>query len=240
MTKIDIFAVIDSTNQYALSQKEKIGVYLAEYQTAGRGRQGRRWISPYAKGICLSLKKDYDCLTYPLTGLNIALALTVVQGLRFLGAQDIDIKWPNDIMWRGRKLAGLLLESRTVGNRSYEIVIGIGMNVHLEFSEDIDQPWIDLYTVLGGKISRNQLAALLIERGMQTLISYPKQGLSAWIPYWQEVDMLYGKSVILKHHSGSSSTMKGTAWGIDEQGALLLQVGHHLQRYMAGEVSVKI
>ena len=240
LTKIEIFEFINSTNHYALNQKEKIGVYLAEYQTAGRGQQGRRWVSPYAKGICLSLKHSYDNLFYPLTGLNIALALTIVQGLRSLGAHDIEIKWPNDVMWQGRKLAGILLESRFLGNRNYEVVAGIGINVYPNLLKDIDRPWVDMCTVLGKKISRNQLASILIEQGMQTLIFYPKQGLSAWMPYWQKVDMLYGRTVTLKHHSNSSLMMQGTAWGIDEEGALLLQVGHHLQRYMAGEVSIAL
>jgi BirA family biotin operon repressor/biotin-[acetyl-CoA-carboxylase] ligase len=237
LANLDILDSIDSTNSYALSQQNKAVPYacLAEYQTAGRGQHGREWLSPYASGLCLSLKQNYTTLNQPLAGLNIALAVTVARVLRDLGANDIGLKWPNDIIWQGRKLAGLLLESR-YANKKYEIVIGIGMNVKMPQIEieAITQTWVDLYTVLGHPISRNKLAALLIEQCLETLLNYPQLGLEAFMNDWHNFDLSYGKTVTLNiPHKGF---ITGTAWGINQLGALRVDN----QDYAYGDVSLRL
>jgi len=268
LANLEILDIIDSTNRYLLAMPQQTTplACLAEYQTAGRGQHGRQWVSPYASGLCLSIKQDYSVFKQPLTGLNIALAVSVMQVLGNLGITEVGIKWPNDICWRGRKLAGLLLETRQ--NKSYEIVVGIGINVKIPFLNlgGITQPWVDLATVLGHSISRNVLAAMLIGQFCKTLLLYPSQGLSQFLPLWQHFDLSYGQKVILKIPSNrlldrgiiakpnlenipkdppkansileKGDFITGTAWGIDEQGALLLQVGNHIQRYLCGEVSL--
>jgi BirA family transcriptional regulator, biotin operon repressor / biotin---[acetyl-CoA-carboxylase] ligase len=252
---LEIFDVVDSTNRYALDFKGVVPyICLAEYQTAGRGRQGRQWISPYASGLCLSIKYRYQVLNESLGGLNIALAVTVVRVLQKLGATEVGIKWPNDIWWRGQKLAGLLLESRH--GKHCEVVIGIGINVKMPLVDTtaITQTWVDLNTVLGQSISRNTLAAMLIEQCLQTFIHYPQLGLSAFYDDWHRFDLSYGQLVTLKIPPYSSSNKEektvlthsnlqmvtGTACGIDEQGALLLQVGNQKRRYVCGEVSLRL
>jgi BirA family biotin operon repressor/biotin-[acetyl-CoA-carboxylase] ligase len=251
LADMEILEVVDSTNRYALAQHQRAVPFacLAEYQTAGRGRQGRQWISPYASGLCLSIKHRYAALNGSLAGLNIALAVTVVRVLRTLGAFEVGLKWPNDVLWRGHKLAGLLLESRLT--KDCEVVIGIGMNVKMPSvdTRTIAQPWVDLYTVLGQTISRNLLAAMLIDQCLQTLITYPQVGLAAFRDEWHRVDLSYGQSVTLeiptgetaaKDHYNNKENITGTAWGIDEQGALLLQVGKEKRRYVYGEVSLRL
>ena len=263
LAQIEIHTVLDSTNQYALARYCGAVPFacLTEYQTAGRGRQGRQWISPYASGLCLSLKPCYTIPYQPLSGLNIALAVTVAQTLRTLGATEIGIKWPNDILWRGRKLAGLLLESR--GAKKCHIVYGIGINVKMHTSDTkaINQPFVDLSSVLGHKcISRNTLAAKLIDHCLQTLDRYPQVGLTAFRQDWHRFDLSYGQSVTLQIPQNTFSKKEplktgqntkntlienkeyimGTACGIDDQGALLLQVGHQKRRYACGEVSLRL
>jgi len=237
LAHLDILDSVDSTNSYALAQQNQAVPYacLAEYQTAGRGQHGRQWVSPYASGLCLSLKHRYATLNQPLAGLNIALAITVVRVLRELGASEVGIKWPNDVIWQNRKLAGLLLESRHA-NKEYEIVIGIGMNIKMPQIETtaITQAWVDLYTVLGHSISRNKLAALLIEQCLETFISYGQLGLVAFMDDWHRFDLSYGKTVTLKiPHKGF---VTGTAWGINELGALRVDK----QDYAYGEVSLRL
>jgi BirA family transcriptional regulator, biotin operon repressor / biotin---[acetyl-CoA-carboxylase] ligase len=239
----EIHSVLDSTNRYLLTQQHLNTpcVCLAEYQTAGRGRQERQWISPYASGLCLSIKQRYVTLNEPLGGLSIAIAVSIARALRHLGANEVGLKWPNDIWWRGRKLAGLLLESRWTTER--EIVIGLGINVKIPSIEtpNIAHPWVDLYTILGHSISRNELAALLIEQCLQTLITYPQLGLAAFRDLWHDLDLSYGQTVTLSYEEkGKSVTVTGTALGIDEQGALLLQIGKTTQRYVYGEVSLRL
>ena len=249
---LEIVDVVDSTNHYLLTQaKHPLPlVCLAEYQTAGRGRQGRRWISPYASGLCLSIKQHYTRFNHSVGGLGIALAITVARLLRAIGAGEIGVKWPNDIIWRNHKLAGLLLETRN-RNQLYEIVVGIGINVKMPRNEitTIEQPWVDLQTVIGQPVSRNTLAALLIEHCLPTLLNYSQDGLTTFLSDWYYFDLLYGQLVTLENSSftGDSITTKtqlrsvtGKACGIDEQGALLLQIGDSKQRCFYGEARIRV
>ncbi len=234
---LEILERVDSTNHYALAQHLAPFACLAEYQTAGRGRQGRQWVSPYGSGLCLSLKQHYSTLNESLAGLNIALAVTVTRILHDLGITKVGLKWPNDILWQGKKLAGLLLEKR--GN---DVVIGIGLNVKMPAVETISQAWVDLYTIFEEhglkKISRNTLASLLIAQCLDTLIRYPQIGLVSFLKDWHNFDLSYGQQVTLKFPQANSIT--GIACGIDEHGALLLQVGQHRQHYNYGEVSLRL
>ncbi|HIE03089.1 MAG TPA: biotin--[acetyl-CoA-carboxylase] ligase [Thiotrichaceae bacterium] len=243
MADLEIHSVLDSTNRYILTQQHLSMpcACLAEYQTAGRGRQGRQWVSPYASGLCLSLKQRYVALNEPLGGLSIALAVTVARALHRFGASEVGLKWPNDVLWRGRKLAGMLLESRW--RIDCEVVIGIGINVKMPpvETQNIAQPWVDLYTILGHSISRNALAAMLIEQCLQTLKTYSQVGLAAFLPDWHDFDLSYRHTVTLSYEEREKwVTVTGTALGIDEQGALLLQVGKTIQRYIYGEVSLRL
>jgi len=236
---IEIHSVLDSTNSYALQYKGAMPyACLAEYQTAGHGRHGRQWISPIGSGLCLSLKQRIQ--NKPLSGLNIALAVTVVRVLHLLGATDVGIKWPNDILWQGRKLAGLLLES----GKNSEIVFGIGINVKMVEcnSKAINQPYVDLYSILGQTSpSRNILAAKIIEHCLQTLTNYPQLGLNAFQQDWHRFDLSYGQLVTLETPQSENKTYStGIACGIDEEGALLLQIGNQKQRYVDGEVSLRL
>lgn len=228
---------IESTNTDVLNQADYPIACLAEYQTAGRGRLGRQWFSPHGSGICLSVKHSYSKLNFSLTGLNIALTVTIVRVLRAFGAIDVAIKWPNDILWQAHKLAGLLLESRYISSRC-DVVIGIGLNVKKTEIKSIDQAWIDLESILGHSISRNSLAAALIDQCLQTLISYPETGLAAYQQDWHRFDLSYGKMVTVKIPvaDGEYKLITAKANGIDEQGAL--KVGKH--KYVCGEVSLRL
>ncbi|MCK5718515.1 MAG: biotin--[acetyl-CoA-carboxylase] ligase [Thiomargarita sp.] len=239
---LEIHSSLDSSNQYALTKYHGSLPFacLTEYQTAGRGRQGKSWISPYGSGICLSLKYRYQNLKL-LTGLNIALVITVANSLYSLGISDIGIKWPNDILWHQHKLAGLLLESYCQAN-NYEIVYGIGINVKMPHSiKTIDQPWVDLSTILGNKtISRNKLAAILIDQCLQTLLNYPHQGLAPYQADWYKYDLSYGKPVSLKIANKSATYISGIAQGINQQGALLVKIGKNVITYTDAEVSLRL
>jgi BirA family biotin operon repressor/biotin-[acetyl-CoA-carboxylase] ligase len=235
----EIVPSIDSTNAYLLNSTQQAGfnLCLAEYQTAGRGRQGKQWISPYASGLCLSVKYRYPHLKQALTGLNLALAISTVKALWKLGATSTRIKWPNDIWWEGRKLAGLLLETRGMSTHQ-DVVMGIGMNLNLPADMPaVDQPLADLKTILGREISRNLVAAQIINHWVETFLNYPQTGLEAYADDWQAFDLLRGQ--VVQIHT-ATEIVTGTAVGIDAAGALLVQVGQGLQRYLYGEVSVRL
>lgn len=232
---LEIFPELDSTNQYALHRATAPCLAcLAEYQTQGRGRQGKQWISPVGSGLCLSLKYCYPVAAFPLVGLNLALALTVAKLLRDFGAAEVGVKWPNDIGWNYRKLAGLLLETRLTAN-SYEVVLGIGLNITMPETVKIDQAWVDLNTVMGHSISRNTVASRLIEHGMNTLKNYPTTHFTPFLAEWDAFDLLKSKQIQV---ITPTTAYVGIACGIDESGALRLQVGETQQLIYYGEASV--
>ena len=218
LIELEILDIIDSTNKYAKARTNINGtlVCLAEYQTAGRGRQEHNWVSPYASGLCLSIKHDYTKLDR-LEGLSIALAVTVARVLYHLGGIEIRLKWPNDVLWQQRKLAGLLLESKL--GKKYEVVVGIGINIKMSKVDNISQPWVDLTTILQKIPSRNTLAAELINSCILTLLNYPKTGLNPFLEDWNFFDLSRGKLVTLRNNK---EYIRGIATGIDEHGALII------------------
>ncbi|MCP4698828.1 MAG: biotin--[acetyl-CoA-carboxylase] ligase [Gammaproteobacteria bacterium] len=235
---LEIFSVIRSTNQYLLDQGCAGGnaACLAEYQTAGRGRQGRQWHSPYASGLCLSLKRLYTIRPSP--ALNLALAVTVMRVVQELGGRETGIKWPNDIVWHNdHKLAGLLLEMRACSDDHLAVVAGLGLNLYLPagLPHRTDQPWTDLNRVLGRRVPRNWLAGCLLSKLMETLLEYPEQGFSSFVHDWMRFDVLYGKPVTLAIQKGR---ITGIARGVDAQGALLLETKAGVQPYVSGEAKV--
>ena len=232
--QLEIFQEIDSTNEYALNSTHSCCACLAEYQTEGRGRQGKRWVSPLGSGLCLSLKYRYPAQNFPLEGLNLAFAITVAKVLRALGADEVGVKWPNDIGWKQRKLAGLLLETR-ISATNYDVVMGIGLNIKMPADIAIDQAWTDLQTVIGRSLSRNAVASLLIEQGMKTLQNYPQTHFTKFKAEWDEFDLLKSKKIQVLM---PTKTLVGIASGIDDSGALRLQVGETQLPIYYGEASI--
>jgi BirA family transcriptional regulator, biotin operon repressor / biotin---[acetyl-CoA-carboxylase] ligase len=234
LKKLLLLDNVDSTNNYLLQYQQELPVAcLAEYQTQGRGRGNKVWQSPYASGICLSLKYAYD-FKQPLPALSLALAVAIARLLYNLGISAIKIKWPNDIWWQKYKLAGLLIESQWFKQHCH-IVIGIGLNVHVT-NLQLDQAWTDVYTALGRRISRNYLAAQLINVILNTVQQYGEHGFAPYLADWQVFDALYNKEIRLITQHGE---LDAIACGIQEDGALLVKIGSKLQAVYSAEVSIK-
>jgi BirA family biotin operon repressor/biotin-[acetyl-CoA-carboxylase] ligase len=169
--RFDIFPIINSTNQYLLENnlyiKYKYHACLAEHQTAGRGRQGRIWYSSHGNILCLSLK--WISKTPPTQELFLNLVKVVINSLQNLYVKDnlhLDLKLPNDIFYQNKKLAGLLLETSTKIKNNHIIVLGLGLNIKIlseqNFSKNIQQPWIDLETILQHPIENNELVGKIL------------------------------------------------------------------------------
>lgn len=240
---LDLHHEIDSTNGYLLRQSVNGGASghacIAERQTAGRGRRGRRWISPYGSNIYLSILWRFPSGPAQLGGLSLAAGLSVVRSLGKLGLEGIGLKWPNDVLWKGRKLAGLLLEVAGEVDGPSRVVLGLGLNVALRArdGEEIDQPWADLREVSGGQeLSRNQLAGQLLSGLLDSLARYEQEGLAPWVADWSHYDLYHGKPVTL---SMGDRKIEGVHRGIDASGALLLERQGEISTYHGGEVSLR-
>ena len=240
---LEIHSSLDSTNTYLLQrareQWPRASACFAEQQTAGRGRQGRTWVTSGFSSLAYSLLWRFHP-AQALSGLSLAVGIASAQVLRTLGIADIGLKWPNDLWWHGRKLGGILLESGSSDHDIY-VVAGIGINLSLptSASASIDQPWVDICSIPGRQpCSRNQLAAALLSALLEVFETFEHDGFKQFAPLWAQFDCMRGQSVLLQLPHTSVS---GRACGVDEQGALLLaDAAGQVRPYIGGEISLRV
>jgi BirA family biotin operon repressor/biotin-[acetyl-CoA-carboxylase] ligase len=213
-------------------------VCLAERQSAGKGRHGRQWISPFGRNIYLSLLWRFERAPVELSGMSLAAGIGVLRSLRQLGCDEAGLKWPNDILWRGKKLAGLLLEVAGEAAGPAHLVIGVGLNQKLGAAgEAIDQPWVDLASIPGVRLhSRNELVASLLKNLLDVIAQYDRSGLAGFIPEWDRHDLLKGSQVVIRN---AERCYVGEHLGIDEMGGIRLRIADQIRTFWAGEVSLR-
>ena len=242
LADIEVFSELDSTNRYllqaAINSAPSGSACLAEYQSGGRGRRGRHWASPYGGNLYLSLLWRFNDGTARLGGLSLAVAVALMRLLQELEIEGAGIKWPNDILVNGKKLAGILLDVAGESNGPCHVVIGIGLNFQMSERQavDIGQPWTDLRK-LGVSMDRNQVAGCLLHHLLQVLVVYQAQGLHAFLDEWRRWDLAYDSEIAIHH---GNEAVRGIARGIDEQGMLLVEQSGDLRRYASGEVSLRL
>lgn len=238
---LELHQQIDSTNSELRRRAAALPaayVCIAEAQTAGRGRHNRAWVSPYARNLYLSLLWRFDAGPEALQGLSLAAGVAVLRALSRVGIDGVGLKWPNDLLWRGAKCAGALVEMTGESCGSCSVVIGVGINVDMPRPQGagIAQPWTDLTTISGRAISRNQLAAVLISTLIEMLEVFEQTGFMPMLEEWRRHDVLRGQAVVVV---GSSGDEGGVARGIDDGGALLVESGGRIKRHLSGDVSLR-
>lgn len=233
-------AVIDSTNQYMMAQLDrwqKGECLLAETQTAGRGRRGRQWHSPFASQFIMSMYWRLDDGPTAAMGLSLAIGVAVVQALESMGYQDLSLKWPNDIYMARRKLAGILVEMSAAVGGICHLVIGVGVNLNLPDAviAQLDQPCAHL-AEQAIVVDRNQLSATIIRTLREALTLFEQQGLSAFLTEWNRLDIFMQQPV--KVLLGNQEIL-GLYCGIDGQGNMLLQDQEGVHKFVGGEISLR-
>lgn len=231
---------IESTNtallQAATDGAPDLSVVVAETQSGGRGRRGRAWRSPLSGNVYFSLLKRFDAAMGALGGLSIVAGIALAATLRELGVAGIALKWPNDAVVGGRKLAGILVELGGEFLGPCHAVIGIGINLRGP-GPGIDQPVADVAALCGGTApSRNRLIARLIERLAAVTGTFAERGFAGFERDFAEVDALAGKPVRV-HAAGV--VRDGIAAGVDARGALRVRHGRELVTYDSADVSVR-
>ncbi|MDP7537371.1 MAG: bifunctional biotin--[acetyl-CoA-carboxylase] ligase/biotin operon repressor BirA [Methylococcales bacterium] len=245
ISSIHCLDVIDSTNNYLLTQGQVqpalSQICLAEFQSAGRGRRGKQWVSPFGQNVYLSLSWQYFCGVTALAGLSLGIGVCLVRVIRALSGVEVGLKWPNDIFWQGKKLGGILVELSGDMEGPCAVVVGLGLNRALSDDEGatIDQEWVDLQRILGEKnVPRNKLIAELINELIPFMEAFEQEGIAAVINEWRRYDCLVGQTakLLLGHN-----VISGTVSGVDDQGHLLLtQANGETQVYNSGEISVDL
>ncbi|MCP4992632.1 MAG: bifunctional biotin--[acetyl-CoA-carboxylase] ligase/biotin operon repressor BirA [Gammaproteobacteria bacterium] len=241
LNKLEIHDCLDSTNSYLMARPHAPSgtVCIAEQQTSGRGRRGRQWVSPYGSNLYLSLSWSFPGGPATVGGLSLAAGVALVRTIRSQGIEGVGLKWPNDILWQGSKLAGLLLEVVGEAGGPCRVVLGMGMNLNLpeDAAREIDQPWTDLGVLTGGRvIERNQIAASLLDALLIEMTAFQQRGLTPLVDTWGEYDLYLGEKVDL--YMGDK-VISGVHRGIDESGALRLEQDGVLKNFYGGEVSLR-
>ena len=223
-------------------------VITCEHQRAGRGRRGQHWKSGLAAGLTFSLLWRFGGGPTALSGLSLAVAVTVAKALERRGLAGIGLKWPNDLFYRGRKFGGILIEVSGSAQGPGTAIIGIGLNVRLpvEIADEIDRPVTDLAEVAAtgsgtpekfNMPDRTTILADVLAALAAMLPQYEHDGFSAFREDWQSRHAHQGRHVMLVRDN--RTVAEGEAVGVAEDGALLLRSARGLERFHSGEVSLR-
>ena len=230
-----------STNAALLSRPDDTvsgTVLAAELQTQGRGRLGRRWQSGFASALTFSVLWRFTKGIAGLAGLSLAVGLAIARVLQREGVQA-QLKWPNDIVWHGRKLGGVLIEVRGEALGPCIAVIGVGLNIRLDEAERqrIDQPVVDLVEAVPTHRSRNDWLAMILVELARSLRSFAVSGFEPLREDWSRHCAHHNEPVRLALPDGSEAL--GVARGVDAQGRLLVESGGRCASYLSADVSLR-
>ena len=238
---VEVHPVIDSTNQYLIEKTstiEKGSVCIAEYQSAGRGRRGRQWLSPFGTNLYFSIYWRLEAGIAAAMGLSLVVGVAIVEAIQNLGIEGVKLKWPNDLYFEDKKLAGILVEMSGQAGGAAHLVIGMGMNLLMQDKDKkIDQPWTSLSEVIGNdQIDRNQLVVSFIKCLNQSLKDYELNGMDGFVERWNKVDNFLDRPVRLIM---GDKEVEGIERGIDSHGGVLLETADGIKSYIGGEISLR-
>lgn len=245
--ELEVHFATDSTNEYLYAAPAPPAgsprIVFAEIQLAGRGRRGRSWLAPFGSGLTFSIAWSYPEVPAELSALSLALGVQVADELRAAGACETMLKWPNDIVWRHRKIGGLLIQLRLEAGGAASVVVGLGLNVALPAAARASltapgaTPVADLREAMDGQLpGRNELAGRLLASMCDGLDRFGRDGFEPFAARWQQLDSLADAEVRITQSTGS---IEGRALGADRDGALRVETGGRIERYLAGDVSLR-
>ncbi|MGH8124959.1 MAG: biotin--[acetyl-CoA-carboxylase] ligase [Rhodanobacteraceae bacterium] len=212
---------------------------FAEWQQAGRGRRGRRWLSPPATNLQFSCLKRFTGGYAALSGLSLAAGIAAARALEDCGVRAVALKWPNDLVYSDAKLGGILVELGGEFMGPCHAIVGIGINLYLAkaMRKVLARPCTDLTALCDGTApSRNALAVALVERLTETLDAFDHEGFAAFAKAWDERDALAGRRIRAEH---ACDAFDGVAAGVDARGALQVRTRTGLRSVDSAEVSVR-
>lgn len=241
MAEFHLLQNVGSTNEFLAKQafsNDAFDVCVAEAQAAGRGRRGRQWVSSPFRNIILSLSWQFKQWPETISGLGLAASLIVAERLKADYGLDVDIKWPNDLLVDGAKLAGVLVDVAGESGGTCRVVLGLGLNVsQLEKPQGLDYPIQDM-SGLGLEVDRNQLLASIIEGWVDMLGDFSVLGFEPFQSRWNALSGYFGKNVVL---TAKNESRTGVMKGVDIAGALLLEdEAGNISRVVDSSVSMRL
>jgi BirA family biotin operon repressor/biotin-[acetyl-CoA-carboxylase] ligase len=243
ISTLEIHDNLNSTNSYLMERSQNNApsgfVCFAEHQTAGKGRRGRQWVSPFGSNIYLSILWRFQQGGIASTsGLSLAMGVAVIRALKQLNINEVGLKWPNDIYSQGKKLGGILIEVSGEADGPCSAVIGLGLNLFLPETQaqSIAQAWTDLTKITGeNPLIRNNLAGAVLNHILSIVNGFEQVGIKAYLDEWRNYDCLKGQMATLFI---GQQQIKGIVEGIDDNGLLLIKrADGSIQAFASGEVS---
>ncbi len=240
---------VPSTNTYLMQLASKgaphVTCVAAHMQTQGKGRRGRTWVSQLGASLTFSLLWRFQCGASALSGLSLAIGVALIRAFEQLGVQQPQLKWPNDVLvldseGRTKKLAGILIELQGDMEGPSAAVIGVGINLNLpkEVLNNIDQPAIDMVTAGHGKaVNPSEVLGTVLKQIAACLQQFEQQGFVGLRDEWLRYHAYQQKTVRLLMPNGVET--HGVVQGVAEDGILLVETAFGLQRFSAGEISLR-
>lgn len=211
-------------------------VVIADHQTAGRGRRQRTWFSAPDDSLTFSLLWRFSPASRAPEALSLAVGLALRRALVALGA-PIEVKWPNDLLCRGKKLAGVLIEVQPGDIKSAVIGIGINLRLPSAMPDDVAVDATALDMILASPPAREALLAIVLVQLAPVLRRYDSEGFAALLQEWQAAQAFRGEEVRL---AGDMQEIVGICRGVSERGELLIDTAAGLHRALAGDVSLRL
>ncbi len=245
--RLEILDTVESTNSLLLqkaamemsSGSGTVHVVVTELQTGGRGRRGRKWHSGLGDGLTFSLLWRFQQGANLLSGLSLAVGVAIIRVLQSSGIRGAVLKWPNDVLFHYRKLAGILIELQGDMLGPTVAVIGIGMNLKQSdcIRAHINQGATDLFSITGEIPDRNKLLAALLIELVTVLREFECQGFAPFRDEWVHYHGFENKCVTL--HLPDGSSQEGVVHGVGMDGSLLLQTPAGDRSYSGGEITLR-
>lgn len=240
---VEVLDEVASTNTYLMQAAAKgaphVSCAVAHIQTGGRGRRGRTWVSHLGASLTFSLLWRFDCGAAALSGLSLAIGVALMRALNELEIKTAKLKWPNDVLVDGKKLAGILIDLQGDLDGPSAAVIGVGINIDLpkQVLEGIDQPATDLQHASHLELNQSVLLGTVLKHLAEVLRNFEQHGFMGVRDEWLSHHAYHNQSVRMLMPDGRN--VEGVVTGIAEDGILLVETALGLQRFSAGEISLR-
>ncbi|NBI30504.1 biotin--[acetyl-CoA-carboxylase] ligase [Chengkuizengella marina] len=225
--KIKYLQEVDSTQTMAAEMvkkgEEEGTVIIAEQQTDGRGRLGRKWFSPPGTGIWMSMILKPQIPLQFIHQLTLLISVAICRVIKRMLDVDVGIKWPNDLYINGKKVCGILLESSAEDERVKHVIAGVGISVNLlqkDIPEDLKDKMTSLCIETGIKCNREELLISLFKEWEELYMLYLSEGFAPIRILWEALSICLHCPIQVHTHQG---IVKGKAYGMDEMGALMIR-----------------
>ena len=245
---IKVFDVIDSTNNFLMQEAPKgyphASCVATNIQTNGKGRRGRQWQSSLGENLTFSFLWRFTKGAAALSGLSLAVGVSLIRSLKKVNIDQALLKWPNDILIKDdevyKKLAGILIELQGDMDGQSAAIIGIGINLELSKNQiaKIDQPAIGINQCVEEKINSNEFLGIIIKDLAEVLAKFESNGFEYFQDEWQSYDALQDQAVSLNLRDGEN--ISGRAKGVNNSGALeVITEDDGIKTFSSGEITIR-